>query len=128
MQCEQDVMFCYGAEIVPKRSRFEHKPYSSYNLQRSLLIRKDHLPILGSVEISSPMKFFRLDSDCFKILSGTENFLHHKSQGTLKMSLFSQGTYNFQNLRNETLDIAVRKHLNTLKFFLIGYGLMIAQK
>ena len=32
--------------------------------------------------------------------------LNFKSQGTKKFELFPQGTYNFQNLRNETLVIA----------------------
>ena len=31
--------------------------------------------------------------------------LNFKSQGTEKIELFSQEAYNFQNLRNETLDI-----------------------
>ena len=38
VQCEQELMFCCGAEIVPKRSQCEQKPYPSCNLQRSLLI------------------------------------------------------------------------------------------
>ena len=49
-------MFCCGAKIVPKRSQCEHKPYPSYNLQRSLLISEDHLPVRGSVAISAPIK------------------------------------------------------------------------
>ena len=65
-------MFCCGAEIVPKRYHCEQKPYPSYNLQRSLLISKDHLPKRGSVAISVPMEVFRLDSDRFKNLSYTE--------------------------------------------------------
>ena len=36
--------FCCGAEIVPKRSQCEQKPYQSYNLQCSLLIWNNHLP------------------------------------------------------------------------------------
>ena len=72
VQCEQELMFCCGAEIVPKRSQCEQKPYLSYNLQRSLLIWKDHLPKRGSVAISSPVKVFRLASDRFKNLSDTE--------------------------------------------------------
>ena len=72
VQCEQKVMFCCGAEIVPKRSQCEQKPYPSYNVQRSLLISKDHLPKRGSVAISAPIKVFRLDSDRFKNLSDTE--------------------------------------------------------
>ena len=56
IQCEQELMFCCGAEIVPKRSLCEHKPYPSYNLQRSLLISKGHLPVRGSVAISAPIK------------------------------------------------------------------------
>ena len=38
VQCEQELMFCCGAEIVPKRSQCEQKPYPSHNLQRCLLI------------------------------------------------------------------------------------------
>ena len=38
VQCEQELMFCCGAEIVPKRSQREQKPYPLCNLQRSLLI------------------------------------------------------------------------------------------
>ena len=36
VQCEQELMFCCGAEIVPKRSQCEQKPYPSHNLQRCL--------------------------------------------------------------------------------------------
>ena len=70
VQCEQELMSCCGEQIVPKRFQCKHKPYPSYNLQRSLLISKDHLPKRGSVAISAPIKVFRLDSDCFKNLSG----------------------------------------------------------
>ena len=38
VQCEQELMFCCGAEIVPKRSQYEQKPYPSHNLQRCILI------------------------------------------------------------------------------------------
>ena len=37
-QCQQELMFCCGAEIVPKRSQCEQKPYPLCNLQRSFLI------------------------------------------------------------------------------------------
>ena len=47
VQCEQELMFCCGAEIVPKRSQCEQKPYPLCNLQRSLLIWKDKLPKRG---------------------------------------------------------------------------------
>ena len=56
IQCEQELMFCCGAEIVPKRSQCEHKPYPSYNLQRSVLISEGHLPARGFVAISAPIK------------------------------------------------------------------------
>ena len=72
VQCEQELMFCCGAEIVPKRSQCEQKPYPLCNLQRSLLIWKDSLPKLDSVAISAPIKVFRLDSDRLKNLSDTE--------------------------------------------------------
>ena len=32
VQCEQELMFCCGAEIVPKRSQCEQKPYPLCNL------------------------------------------------------------------------------------------------
>ena len=38
VQCEQEFMFCCGAEIAPKRSQCEQKPYPLCNLQGSLLI------------------------------------------------------------------------------------------
>ena len=38
VQCEQELMFCFGAEIVPKRSQCKQKPYPLCNLQHSLLI------------------------------------------------------------------------------------------
>ena len=38
VQCEEELMFCCGAEIVPKRSQCEQKPYPLCNLQRFLLI------------------------------------------------------------------------------------------
>ena len=66
VQCEQELIFCCGAEIVPKRSQCEHKPYPLCNLQRSLFIWKDHLPKRGSVAISVPIKVCTLDSDRFK--------------------------------------------------------------
>ena len=68
VQCEQELIFCCGAEIVSKCSQCEQKPCPAYNLQRSLLIRKDHLPKRGSVAISAAIKVFRLDSDRFKSL------------------------------------------------------------
>ena len=55
VQCEQELIFCCGAEIVPERSQCEQKPYPWCNLQRSLLIWKDHLPKRGSVAISAPI-------------------------------------------------------------------------
>ena len=72
VQCEQELMFCCGAEIVPKRSQCEQKPYPSHNLQRYLLILKYYFPKRGSVAISAPIKVFTLDSDRFRNLSDTE--------------------------------------------------------
>ena len=40
VQCEQELMFCCGAEIVPKRSQREQKPYPLRNLQLSLWFEK----------------------------------------------------------------------------------------
>ena len=72
VQCEQELMFCCGAEIVPKRSHCEQKPYPSHILQRCLLIWKVYFPKRGSVAISAPIKVFRLGSDRFRNLSDTE--------------------------------------------------------
>ena len=72
IQCEQELISCCGAQIVPKRSQCEHKPYPSYNLQRSLMISKDHLPKRSSVAISAPIKVFGFDSERFQNLSDTE--------------------------------------------------------
>ena len=72
VQCQQEQMFGCGAEIVRKRSQSEQKPYPSCNLQLSFLNWKDHLPARSSIAISAPIKVFRLDSDRFKNLSGTE--------------------------------------------------------
>ena len=72
VQCEQELTFCCGAEIVLKRSQCEQKPYPLCNLQHSLLIRKDNLPKRGSIAISALIKVFTLDSDRFKNLSDTE--------------------------------------------------------
>ena len=83
IQCEQELLFCCGIEIVRKRSQREHKPYPSYNLQRSLLISKDHLPKRGPAAISAPMKVFRLDSDRFKNLSGYGTFHFQQRSGAV---------------------------------------------
>ena len=52
----KNLMFCCRADIVPRRSQCEHKPYPSNNLQCSLSIWKDHLPVRGSIAISAPIK------------------------------------------------------------------------
>ena len=67
IQCEQELMFCCRAEIVPKRSQCEYKPYPSYNLQRFLLISKDYLPVRDSVAISAPIKCSDLSRTVSKI-------------------------------------------------------------
>ena len=67
IQCEQELMFCSGTKIVPKRSQCEHKPYPTYNLQRSLLISKDYLPVRGSVAISASIKCSHLIRTVSKI-------------------------------------------------------------
>ena len=72
VHCEQELMSCCGAEIVPKRSQCEQQPYPLCNLQRFLLIWKDNLSKRGSVAISAPIKVFSLDSDRFKNLSDTK--------------------------------------------------------
>ena len=45
-----------------------------------------------------------------------KNALIFKSQGTEKRKLSSQGTYNFQNLVNETLIIADNKYPKIFMF------------
>ena len=57
LQCEQELMFCCGAEIVPKRSQCEQKPNPLCNLQRSVLIWKDNLPKRGSVASQKPIRY-----------------------------------------------------------------------
>ena len=42
--------------------------------------------------------------------------MYYKSQGTKINELFSQDTYKFQNMRNETFAIADYKHVNISKF------------
>ena len=83
IQCEQELMSCCGAQIVPKCSQCEHKSYPSYNLQRSLLISKDRLPKRGSLTISASIKVFRLDSDRFKNLSDTERSTFQQRSGAV---------------------------------------------
>ena len=65
IQCEQELMFCCGAEIVPKRSQFEQKPYSSFDFKRSFTSTKFCCNFCSD-------KVFRFDSDRFKNLSDTE--------------------------------------------------------
>ena len=74
VQCEQELMLCCSSETVPKRSECEQEPSSSYNLQHSRLIWKEHLPVRGSIAIYDPVKVFRLDSYRFKNLSDTERY------------------------------------------------------
>ena len=40
VQCEQELMFCCDAEIVPKRSQCEQKPYPSHNLHAAFWFEK----------------------------------------------------------------------------------------
>ena len=42
--------------------------------------------------------------------------LNFKSQGTEKFELFSQGSYNLENLRNETLVIADYEYAKVFSF------------
>ena len=94
VQCEQELMFHCSAEIVPKRSWCEQKPYPSYNLQCSLLIRKCHLPIRGFVAISARIKVFRLGSDRSENLSDT------------KRSTFNSGAEQFYSEAENALKAA----------------------
>ena len=70
VHCELHVAVQRSFQSVPS----EQKPYPSYNLQRSLLIWKDHLPIRDFAAISALVKVFRLGSERFKNLSDTEHF------------------------------------------------------
>ena len=70
VQCERELMFCCGAEIVPGRSRCGRGPYPLCNLQRSLLIWGDNLPMRGSVAVSAPVGVFGLGSGRLGGLSG----------------------------------------------------------
>ena len=75
VQSEQELTFCCGVEIVPKRCQCEQEPYPLYNLQRSLLISKDYLAKRGSVAISAPIKVFRLrDGPLFSGGGGYRDF------------------------------------------------------
>ena len=46
--------------------------------------------------------------------------LYFKSQGTEKYELFSQGTYNIQNLSNKTFSIPDHERVNISKFADLG--------
>ena len=48
-----------------------------------------------------------------------KNALNFKSQGTKKIELSSQGIYNFQIWRNETLIIADYKYAKIFKFAML---------
>ena len=41
---------------------------------------------------------------------------------------FSQGTYNSQNLRNETLAIADQEYVNVSKFFFVRFKVVAKRK
>ena len=69
------------------------------NLQRSLLISKDHLPKRGSVAISAPIKVFRLDWDRFKNLSDTER------------STFNSGVFQQVNVTSMHQRTNINKYL-----------------
>ena len=49
--------------------------------------------------------------------------LNFKSQGTEKIELSSQGTYNFQILGNESLIIADYKYAKSFKFAMLDIKL-----
>ena len=119
VQCEQELMFCCGAEIVPKRSQCEQKPYPLCNLQRSLLIWKDNLPIRGSVAISAPIKGFRLDSDRLKNLSDTERSTFNSGAEqycsgaeTASKAAFLVWTEALSGTLSATLRFAIRHSVN----------------
>ena len=54
--------------------------------------------------------------------------LNFKSRGTEKFELFSQGTYNFQNLRNETLVIADYEYAKIFSFALFDMKLWLREE
>ena len=64
------------------------------------------------------------DFGCFPIKIA----LNFKSQGTEKFELFFQGTYNFQDLRNETLVIADYEHAKIFSFAMSDMKLWLEEK
>ena len=54
--------------------------------------------------------------------------LNSKSQGTKKFELFPQGTYNFQNLRHETLVIADYKYAKIFGFAIFDMKLWLKEE
>ena len=127
VQCEQELIFCCGAEIVPKRSQCEQKLYQLCNLQRSLLIWKDNLPKRGSVAISAPIKVFRLDSDRFKNLSDTERSTFNSGAEqycsgveTASKAVFLVWTEALSRTLSATLRFTIRYSVNIALDWLLG--------
>ena len=48
-------------------------------------------------------------------------------RGLKKMIFFPQGTYNFQNLRNETMDIAEHEYVKISKLVLFQIKLLLKE-
>ena len=55
------------------------------------------------------------------------NRCYCKSQGIEKFELFSQGTYDFQNLRNETLVIADYDYVKLFSFAMFDMKLWLKE-
>ena len=53
--------------------------------------------------------------------------LYFKSQGTEKNGIFSQGTYNFQSLRNQNMAIADHEHVKISKLLLFHIKLLLKE-
>ena len=129
-------MFCCGAEIVPKRSQCEQKPYPLCNLQRSLLIWKDNLPKRGSVVISAPIKVFGLDSDRLKNLSDTERSTFNSGAEqycsgaeTASKAAVLLWTEALSGTLSETLRFTIRYSVNIfLEFFKRGNKMKMSQQ
>ena len=53
--------------------------------------------------------------------------LYFRCQGTEEDDLFSQGTYNFQNLRNESMAIADHEYVKISKLVLFHIELLLKE-
>ena len=78
VQCEQVLMFCFGADVVPKNSLSVLQfAMILFDLKRSFAKR-------GSIAISGPIKVFKLDSDPFQNLSDVPHSTAEQSSSVLE--------------------------------------------